>query len=86
MAQLAIDLLYREIIFGIGTSCPPSITRLAIRAAFIVGESVQTKNIRIKYPKFLALRIKSILSGPESTVSKMRLLLFKSNSSLNFSA
>ena len=34
-ALLAIDLLYREMIFAMGTSCPPSITRLTTRAALI---------------------------------------------------
>ncbi len=29
-------------ILGIGTSCPPSITRLAIRAALMAGELVKT--------------------------------------------
>lgn len=31
-----------------GTSCPPSKTRLAILEALIVGEPVETKNKRIK--------------------------------------
>ena len=33
-----------------GTSCPPSITRLAIRDALMVGEAVQTKNSLTKKP------------------------------------
>lgn len=49
-------------ILGIATSCPPSITRLAIRDAFIAGDDVPIKNSRMKNPVALALMMKSILS------------------------
>ena len=48
--QLAIDLLYRDMILVMGTSCQPSITRLAIRDALMVGEAVQAKNSLTKKP------------------------------------
>lgn len=46
MLLFAIDLSYLEMIFDIGTSCPPSITLLAIREALITGLSVHTKKNR----------------------------------------
>ena len=60
-------------IFNIGTSCPPSPTRLATREALIWGLSVPMKNRRIKKPQSFALRTNANLSGAESTVSKIRL-------------
>ena len=52
-AQLAIDFIYREMILGIGTSCPPFITRLAIRAAFMVGLVCRYEEYSHKVPGLL---------------------------------
>lgn len=51
-----------------GTSWPPSITRLAIREALIVGLEVEIKNILMKKPACFARMTKSILSWAEKTV------------------
>ena len=54
------------------TSCPPSMTRFAIRDALIAGEDVPIKKILMKNPAAFALIMKSILSGEEKTVSNTK--------------
>ena len=63
-------------IFGIGTSCPPSITLLAMRAALIAGLLVDTKNKLIKNPSSLARLIIVYLLWDGKDGLKYQALLF----------
>lgn len=80
-AHIGICLTYRFTSFpfdnlnsNVASPLFTELSLLAIRAAFIVGESVHTKKRRTKIPASIALQIKPTLPLTDNTISNIKLL------------